>query len=327
MSENKEATESPTWTPIKDENCQTLLDFVQEDETDDVIKESHWYSYGGNKFHASYWRPKKLERSDLKAVIFLTHGYGEYLNFVWEELARTLAVDCQALVFGHDHVGHGRTTGPRVQVDSMDEYIDPILAHLDFIKAAKDVCPSGLPVFLYGHSLGGLMSLFVLFKRQDDFKGFAASGPCVAIDPDLNNSLFRLLARVLQGVMPNFSIKKLEAELVTRDPEVVRQIVADPLIWKGGFKARHSWVIMQAVDYAQNNLPNIKLPMIVLQGEKDKLVLPEGSKMLVDNASSVDKEYVSYPDAYHNVTVETEDVKTDALKRVQEFFNRLIDAE
>ena len=140
---------------------------------------------------------------------------------------------------------------------------------------------------------------------------------------DFNPFPFRFVSKVLQGVLPYFSLKKMEHELVTRDAEVVAKRKEDTLLWHGGFRARHSYVLMEACDYAQNNLPNVSLPLLVLQGEKDKMCTPQGAKMLVDNASSKDKEYVVYPEAFHNVACELEDVKADVFKRIKHFVQRL----
>ena len=66
----------------------------------------------------------------------------------------------------HDHVGHGRSSGTRVHVEGMDDYVDPVIAHL---AAVRQRHPS-LKVFLYGHSMGGLISLFTIFKKQEWFQ-------------------------------------------------------------------------------------------------------------------------------------------------------------
>ena len=64
--------------------------FVREEEQSDkdVVKETCEFSFGGQQFHASYWRPAKDEVKEAKTVVFMTHGYGEYLSFAYEELAR-----------------------------------------------------------------------------------------------------------------------------------------------------------------------------------------------------------------------------------------------
>jgi hypothetical protein len=44
------------------------------------------------------------------------------------------------------------------------------------------------------------------------------------------------------------------------------QIQEDQLMWHGGFRARHTYILLQGCDYAINNLPNITIPVLVLQG-------------------------------------------------------------
>lgn len=290
---------------------------VDHEDDSGCRRETAKFSMGSNDFLATHWR---TPAADPKNIVFLCHGYGEYIDFCWHELAEMLVKNCGSLVISHDHIGHGRSSGTRVHIDSMDDLVDPVIEH---IKAVVKLHP-GLKTFVYGHSMGGLISLFAIFKKQEMFSGFVASGPLVMPDPDVATPIMRFLAQVLQVVAPYFALKKLEIDQVTRDKDVVarRKEDAEGLLWHGGFRARMSWILMQACDYAQNNLSNLTLPLLVLQGEEDKLVLPSAAKMLVDNAASSDKEYVSYPDAFHNLAVELEPVKKDVLDRVENFINK-----
>ena len=128
-----------------------------------------------------------------------------------------LVKNCGSLVISHDHIGHGRSSGTRVHIDSMDDLVDPVIEH---IKAVVKLHP-GLKTFVYGHSMGGLISLFAIFKKQEMFSGFVASGPLVMPDPDVATPIMRFLAQVLQVVAPYFALKKLEIDQVTRDKDVV----------------------------------------------------------------------------------------------------------
>ena len=75
------------------------------------------------------------------------------------------------LVMGHDHVGHGRTTaGERAFVNEMDDYVDPVIAHIEAVQNWNNCGGGQLPVFLVGHSMGGLISLHTLFKKQSLFQ-------------------------------------------------------------------------------------------------------------------------------------------------------------
>ena len=132
-------------------------------------------AYGDKTFYATYWKPEHgedISEDSINALVFICHGYAEYLCNDYDEIATLCATQLGGgcLVFGHDHVGHGRTTaGDRVQAKSMDEFVDPIIAHIEAVQQWENCGKGTLPVFLVGHSLGGLISLFTLFKKQEMF--------------------------------------------------------------------------------------------------------------------------------------------------------------
>ena len=149
------------------------------------------------------------------------------------------------------------------------------------------------------------------------------------IDPDMATPSKKFLAKQVQGYFPKFALPAfmdaIDVSQVTRDKEVVEMLRKDKLRYHGGTKARLGWVLLQSCEIAQNNLSNLTLPLLVLQGEKDKLVVPAGAKMITDNASSTDKEYKEYPDAMHQLLVELEDVKSDVHSKIIEWITNRLD--
>ena len=134
----------------------------------------------------------------------------------------------------------------------------------------------------------------------------------------------------MQNYFPGFAlpsfIDHIDIDQITRDKTIVEKIKKDKLRWHGGTKARLGWQLIQSCEIAQNNLSNITIPLLVLQGEKDKLVVPAGAKMIVENASSTDKEYKEYPDAMHQLLAELDDVKIDAKKTIFEWIKQRLQA-
>ena len=173
----------------------TLLDFIRSSDSSDAIKfevvekqqqgdkivtkltaQFHFGKFYGNEtFFATYWKPgdgEYIAKDSIKALVFIAHGYAEYLGDAYDEVAKLWAhsVGGGCLVFGHDHVGHGRTTaGDRVLVGGMHEFVDPIIAHIQAVQNWTNCGDGKLPVFLVGHSMGGLISLHTLFKKQNIF--------------------------------------------------------------------------------------------------------------------------------------------------------------
>ena len=115
----------------------------------------------------------KIAVDSLSALVFVCHGYAEYVSDSYDELAKHLSTQLGdgCLVFGHDHIGHGRTTaGERVLINEMDDFVDPVIAHIQAVQKWTSCSDKKLPVFILGHSMGGLISLFSLFKKQTLFK-------------------------------------------------------------------------------------------------------------------------------------------------------------
>ncbi|XP_075525459.1 monoglyceride lipase-like isoform X3 [Dermacentor variabilis] len=99
----------------------------------------------GHKIACVTWSPEVQPR----ALVFLAHGYAEHCHVpCYDSLARRL-VELGCYVFAHDHVGHGKSDGPRGIVKSADIYVDDILTHVDLVKQKFP----GTPVFLFGHSM------------------------------------------------------------------------------------------------------------------------------------------------------------------------------
>lgn len=311
-------------TFAKEENSDEIAFANEKEGRTYTKKRSHFtmeHPKGKRTFAATYWIPN----SEIKAAAYLSHGYGEYLGPGYDDFAQFLC-DHGVMVFGHDHIGHGRSSGERVQADSMDDYVNPILSHVKALRQWPTMKNGEVskPVFLVGHSMGGLISLFTVFKAESLFKGMVLMGPLLIVDPSMATPTKKWIAKVVQGIAPSFALGGIEKKYLSRDQNFVAQMDQDQLNWHGGFKARQSWVTLQACDYAQNNLPNINLPILVLQGGKDKLVVAKGAQMIFDNVSSTDKELKYYEDAFHNLYNELPDVKNDAITRSNDFIVRRI---
>nr|XP_037272968.1 monoglyceride lipase-like [Rhipicephalus microplus] len=132
------------------------------------------------------------------ALLFITHGYGDYSHDDgYVILAKALAPR-GFYVFTHDHVGHGRSEGPRATVRTFDIYVDDILTHVDMERAKFP----GKPVFLFGHSMGGLLVILVALRRPGGFAGMVVMSPLLGIEHPYYTRFTKAQARASAVELP-----------------------------------------------------------------------------------------------------------------------------
>jgi alpha-beta hydrolase superfamily lysophospholipase len=240
-----------------------------------------------------------LPESEPKAVLLIVHGLaehsGRYMNIINHFVPLGYAV------FGIDHLGHGKSDGTRVYVKRFEDYTDMLKIYFDKIRCWQP----GKPIFLVGHSMGGLISAVFLLDHQDELTGAVLSGAAVKVPNNITPAIL-VVGRMLSALMPRFGLIGLDAKGVCRDPAVVQAYVSDPLVFKGKTTARLAAEMLKAMRYVSAAATKITLPIMIVQGSADKLVDPAGAQMLHDLVSSADKEIRIYDGFYHEVFNEPE---------------------
>ena len=161
------------------------------------------------------------------------------------------------------------------------------------------------PIFLVGHSLGGVIGAAYLIKHGDELAGAVLPAPSVKMPSSL--SPWTLFAgKMLSILLPRLGLVRLEAEGVSRDPAVVGAYRSDPLVFTGKITARLGTELLEAMGRVLAGAQNIKPPLLILQGAADRLVDPEGARMLFERAGSADKTLKVYEGLYHEVFNEPE---------------------
>jgi acylglycerol lipase len=243
-----------------------------------------------------------LPESAPKAVLLIVHGLGEhsgrYLNVVNHFVAMGFAV------YGMDHPGHGKSDGARKYVDRFEDFIDNVKAYFDRIQGWQ----AGKPIFLVGHSMGGLIGAMYLLDHQAGLKGAILSGPSVKI-PGNVSPVTVFIGKMLVALMPRLGLLKTAPEGVSRDPAVVQAYIDDPLVYKGKTTVRLAAEMLKAMKRVSSEAAKISLPILILQGGADWIVDPAGARMMYESVSSADKEIKIYDGLYHEVYNEPEHPK------------------
>lgn len=240
-----------------------------------------------------------LPDGDPKAALVIVHGLaehsGRYGNVIEHLVPRGYAL------YGFDLVGHGRSSGARVYVRQLADYIDSLHQYLAKVQEWQP----GRPHFLLGHSMGGLIVPYYLLECQDGLAGAILSAPSVAV-PEYVTPVTIVLGRLLSRLLPRAGLMGIDAEAVSSDRAVVRAYDSDPLVYRGKTTARLAAELLKAVRRVNDEASRIDLPLLILQGSDDQLVDPRGARMLYDAVRSEDKTLKVYQGLYHEVHNEPE---------------------
>jgi alpha-beta hydrolase superfamily lysophospholipase len=255
------------------------------------------------------WQPD----SSPKGVLLIAHGLaehsGRYAEVAEFFVAHNYAVCCL------DHSGHGQSEGQRGFINRFTDYTDTLDV---FSRLVSQWFPES-PVFLLGHSMGGLISALFLIQNQNRFAGSILSGPAIKASDEPSWPLL-VIGRLLSALLPKTGIMQLEADSISRDPAVVAAYRNDPLVHSGKISARLATEIFSSMKYVQENATAITLPMLLLHGSEDLLAAPESSTLLHERISSADKQLVVYQGLYHEILNEPEkqQVLTTILKWLEQ---------
>ncbi len=233
-----------------------------------------------------------------KAIIALVHGIAEHSSR-YRHAAEFLASRGYT-VYTFDLRGHGRSPGKRILLRHMDQHRDDVGKFLAWVQEET----SDHPLFLFGHSMGGLVVSYYLLTESPTIKGVILSAPAIKLDNV--SPLLVVVAQLLAAVMPTLPLRQLEFAAISRDPAVIEENKNDPLIYHGSIPVATGLAMARAVDYVQQHMADFSLPLLILHGSADRMVTPEASKQLYARAASTDKTLKIYEGLYHEILNEPE---------------------
>jgi acylglycerol lipase len=242
-----------------------------------------------------------------KANILLQHGLGEYTTryvHQYSELIPKLN-ELGFNVYGFDLPGHGYTKGVRGLVD-LNQAVD---MHLK----ARAAIPTGLPLFLLGHSLGGLVTIGSVMRHQDGLAGAVVSSSAM----QKPSSVFeRTLAAMMVKLKPAgpMPLPRPGSEALTRDLDLKKIIDADPLMDTGKAKNLVAKTTLEVSDQVWKWAANWTLPVLFIHGDKDTSTDHRNSQALFKAISARDKNLLVYPGGYHELLNDT--IKDEVLPAV-----------
>lgn len=236
------------------------------------------------------WRPDGPPRG----VIVLVHGYAEHIGRYKHVIGMLTARDYA--VFTQDHRGHGRSGGERANVERFALYVEDLRP---LVRRAREAAPDVL-LFMYGHSMGGLIATHYTLDYPGDLDGLILTSAAIQIGDDVS-PLVKRLSGVVARVTPGLTLVKGAEGVLSRDPSIEAATRVDPLCYNGGVKARMGNELLTASLAAQARMGELRLPLLVMHGTADRYTNPQGSRRLYEAAASPDKTLKLWPDNYHEL--------------------------
>lgn len=260
-----------------------------------IHSEGTFSGYKDLRIYHQSWVPD----TEPHALILLVHGLGEHSSRYGNVVDRL--VPKGYAIYALDHIGHGRSEGARKYADSFSVFTDTLTEYLAKIKAWHP----DLPIYLLGHSLGGLIGATYLLEHQADFAGAVLSAPAFKVVGPVP-PLLLMTGKVLSVLWPTAGIIALNSEAASRDPAVIEANSNDPLMGRNKTTARLGLEMYNAMHRIDKEAATLTLPILILQGTGDMIVSPEGAQAFYDKISSRQKTLKLYDGLYHEVFNEPE---------------------
>ena len=252
------------------------------------MNESSFEGVGGLKIATRSWAPE----SNARAIIILVHGFNAHSGYmVWP--AEQFAAAGFA-VHALDHRGRGKSEGERFYVEEFSDFLTDVHSLVEIARAQDP----GLPVYILGHSAGGVIASSYVFEHQDDIAGLICES--FAFDVGLPH-LVQLALQGLSHLAPHLHVFTLNNADFSRDPAAVEKMNTDPLIAKEYQPAETASELLKAAERLKLNMPQFRVPVFIIHGTEDKATRPAGSQYFYDNAGSEDKTLKLYEGHYHDL--------------------------
>jgi alpha-beta hydrolase superfamily lysophospholipase len=239
------------------------------------------------KLFVRHWRPEGKARA-VVAIVPGFNSHGGYYEWVAEQLG-TIDV----AVYAVDLRGRGQSDGERFYVQKFADYVSDVEQLLKLARAREP----GLPIFLLGHSAGGVVACLYTLEHQTTLAGLI----CESFAYEVPAPDFALA--VLQGlshIAPHAHVLPLKNADFSRDPQVVQAMNADPLIAHETQPTQTVAEMVRADKRLRQEFSRIELPVLILHGTHDKATRPSGSQYFYDHAGSADKTLKLYEGYYHD---------------------------
>jgi acylglycerol lipase len=276
------------------------------------MNESSFEGVGGLNIATKSWQPDGNPRG----VMILIHGFNAHSGYMTWPGERFAANGFAS--YALDLRGRGKSEGERFYVENFSDYLGDVDK---LVGIARSENP-GLPIYVLGHSAGGVIATSYVFEHQDEIAGLVCES--FAFDVGLPH-LVQLALQGISHLTPHLHVFSLKNEDFSRDPQAVAAMNNDPLIAKESQPAETASEMLKAAERLKDNMPKFTVPVLIIHGTDDKATRPAGSQYFYDNAASTDKTLKLYEGHYHDLLNDID--KEVVMADIQSWIDARIPAE
>jgi acylglycerol lipase len=242
----------------------------------------------GLKLAFRSWRPEGTARAAIMVVPGFNAHSGSYEWVAEQFVAKNLAV------YAADLHGRGISDGERFYVEAFEDYVHDVEAVMAIVKTREP----GLPIFMLGHSAGGVVACLYTLDHPTDLVGLISESFAHELPaPDFALAIFKGLSHIA----PHAHVLHLPNESFSRDPAVVEAMNNDPLIANETQPTQTMAAMVRADERLKKEFPLITLPVLILHDTADKNTKPSGSQHFYEMAGSTDKTLKLYEGGFHDL--------------------------
>jgi len=250
----------------------------------------------------------------VRAVVIFVHGLGEHIQRYSHWYT---ALSEEGIAFaGVDLPGHGLSDGSRGNISSYD--LTDEMIEILFESVTKTFM--GIPVFLYGHSLGGGIVTDYLIRKDLKLSGAVVTSPWLKLsfEPDRFKVI---LASLIRKILPGLTQPSgLVTEHLSHDSLVVAGYKSDPLV-HDRISVSLYYNAIKAAENSLEHAADLRIPLLLMHGSEDMISSPEGSCQFA--SASKTTELKIWEGGYHEL--HNESFRDEVFKYLIQWINKKIE--
>jgi acylglycerol lipase len=253
----------------------------------------------------------RMPSDNPRAIIIMVHGIGEHIKRYtgWADSFSSEGIG----FLGVDLPGHGLSDGKRGHVKNYSVFREILDTLIDLSSKTYP----GVPVFVYGHSLGGGIVLDYLLREKRYINGAIVTSPWLrlAFEP---SKLKRSLAGLIRNIAPSIlQSTGLNVNYISHDKEVVEKYIKDPLV-HDKISVNLFYGAMVSASYSMEHALSLNVPLLIMHGSDDMITSPEASREFAAKSSL--SEIKIWNGGYHEL--HNEPVKNEVFKYIMDWINK-----